>query len=70
MALNSRLLLFVLTTLVSGCATVPAYQRGLLMSPVMQGPTELESMMDGHVDGTRELMNGASGAGGASCGCT
>lgn len=64
------LVLAFATSVWGGCAKVPAYQRSLLMSPIMQGPSPLDASFDAHVDGTRELMNGAGGGGGASCGCT
>jgi len=65
-----RLLLIATAVLASACAPIPAYQRGLLQSPLMRPATALEEGMDHHVDATREVMTGANGAGGASCGCT
>ncbi len=55
--------------LLGACAKVPAWDRGLLVTPVMAVEPGLEEAMDAHVDGTREVMRGADGAGGAPCGC-
>ena len=60
----------LLLVLLSGCAHVAPYDRGLVMSRVMQGPMgSLEPALDVHVDETREAMRGATEGGGASCGC-
>ena len=60
----------ILLLALSGCVHVAPYERGLIMSRVMQGPPgPLEAMVDVHVDQTREAMRGAVDGGGASCGC-
>ena len=58
------------TLLVSGCATLQPWERGVLMQRCMQQSLDpLETAMDLHMHRTREAMSGAAAGGGASCGC-
>ena len=60
-----------MTLLLWACATLAPYERGLLMTPVMQdAATPGEAAVEAHMDGTREHASGADGETGASCGCT
>jgi hypothetical protein len=63
-------LALLVCALSAGCAHVAPYERSTLMSRLMmENPSALESINDAHIVSTREQMRGASGAGGASCGC-
>lgn len=56
--------------LLAGCRTVPASQRGTLLEPAMQPPSDpMEVAMDAHVHETREAAAGGTAVGGPSCGC-
>lgn len=62
--------LIALLSFCAGCAHVPTYERGKLMSPAMVGSADsLEQGIVMHMNQTREAMLGAAGGGGASCGC-
>lgn len=55
---------------VGGCRSVPAHQRGALLDPSMQPPSDpMETSMDAHVHETREAAAGGTAVGGPSCGC-
>ena len=62
--------LWILTiVLLAGCATVRPWERGDLVAPCMDAIDPLEAAANHHVTTTREGIRGASGGGGASCGC-
>ncbi len=68
--MNRVISVLLLSLLVPGCATVKAHQRSQLMSPVMAlSDDPLEAASFEHMWRIREGMVGASGVGGASCGC-
>jgi len=62
-------LCLALLLLLPACATVHPYERAALQTRMMVGDSVLQATMDAHVDGTREAMRGAIGAGSTSCGC-
>ncbi len=52
------------------CTPVKPWQRGRFTSRCMQASlSSLETEWDVHVQANREGIRGATGAGGASCGC-
>lgn len=60
----------LISLLLMGCRTVPASQRGTLLEPAMQPPSDpMEVVMDAHLHETREAAAGATAVGGPSCGC-
>ena len=67
---------FAGTTLVAlmalgvGCATVEPYQKGNLSDYTMRSDRdELASVMNSHIQFSREASTGGEGVGGGGCGC-
>ena len=56
------------TLLISGCAKVAPYERGMLAHPTMT-PEEIAIGLDGHVRAVSEGAAGGLGGGGGGCGC-
>jgi hypothetical protein len=60
----------LLIFMASACKTVPASQRGTLLEPCMQPPSDpMEIALDSHVHESREAIVGGTAVGGPSCGC-
>lgn len=56
--------------LVTGCATVKPWQRGMLADPVMQPDRNpMASALSDHVYFSREAASGGRTVGGGGCGC-
>ncbi len=54
----------------SGCVHLNTWQRGVLMSPVMQdAPSGLELRIENHMHSVREGMMGSTSGSGSPCGC-
>ena len=59
-----------LTGLLTGCADVAAWERGVLARPHMApDPTPLRSQLRGHVQASREAAPPAGAGDGGGCGC-
>jgi len=68
--LQMLLLLLIASFFLSACAHVKTWERGVLMSRVMEdGPSGLESRIENHVHSVREGMTGATPGKGTPCGC-
>ena len=53
-----------------GCATVEPYQKGNLSDYTMRSDRdELSSVMNSHIQFSREASTGGEGVGGGGCGC-
>jgi len=53
-----------------GCATVEPYQKGNLSDYTMRSDRdELASVMNSHIQFSREASTGGEGVGGGGCGC-
>ncbi len=64
------LLVVLSMVVVSGCATVSPWQRGVLAKPEMSwAPDALESTLDGHIYFAKEASSGGGSAAGGGCGC-
>jgi len=60
----------VLISLISGCATVPPWERGTLAKPVMSvDPPPQEQTQKLRTYGAKEGGAAATGVGGGGCGC-
>jgi hypothetical protein len=56
--------------LLSGCATVKPWQRGLLADPIMQPDRNpIQAAQIDHVYFSREAASGGRTVGGGGCGC-
>lgn len=65
-----RIAALVFLASLAGCARLRPWERGPLMERCMVAtPDPLEAALDAHLHATREGIQGASGAGAASCGC-
>tara|TARA_B100000212_G_scaffold333263_2_gene302450 strand:+ start:1587 stop:1817 length:231 start_codon:yes stop_codon:yes gene_type:complete len=54
----------------AGCATVEPYQKGNLSDYTMRSDRdELASVMNSHIQYSREASTGGEGVGGGGCGC-
>jgi Domain of unknown function (DUF4266) len=60
--------LVVLGLLVTGCAHVPAYDRGVLAHPTM-ATTDLAGSGESHVRAIQEGASGGTLGAGGGCGC-
>lgn len=64
------LVMLVLGTLLSGCATVQPWERGTLSDYTMRPDRDpLQDSMRDHIYFTREAAAGGRGVGGGGCGC-
>lgn len=64
------LLVFVVLGMLSGCATLQPWERGVLESRLMGDPGDpLAAAFDGHVDGAREAIAGGEAVANDACGC-
>ncbi|MCF8006106.1 MAG: DUF4266 domain-containing protein [Methylovulum sp.] len=62
--------LFSLSVLLSGCASVSPWQRGILAKPEMQLSTQpVQALFYEHAYGSREAASGSSAGSGGGCGC-
>jgi len=68
--ISLAVLLMAAAAATSGCATVPASQRGYLAQPEMN-PAEAahEESFHSHIEAAREAGMGGHGAQGGGCGC-
>ncbi len=54
----------------AGCSTVEPYQKGNLSDYTMRSDRdELASVMNSHIQFSREASTGGEGVGGGGCGC-
>lgn len=60
--------LFGAASVVTGCAHVAPYERGVLAGPTMT-PDDMSSGIDEHVRAVSEGATGGFGGGGGGCGC-
>ncbi len=58
----------LMALLMSACARVAPYQRGMLAHPTMT-PDEISIGLDAHVRAVSEGATGGLGGGGGGCGC-
>ena len=62
--------LAVLVAFGVGCATVEPYQKGNLSDYTMRSDRdEMASVMNSHIQFSREATTGGEGVGGGGCGC-
>lgn len=67
-----RRILFIvaLVTMISACAEVKPWQRGVLAQREMQlTPDKMHDYVDDHVYFSKEAATGGKGVGGGGCGC-
>lgn len=63
-------LFFIITTVISGCTQVAAWERGTLAKPQMAlDSTPLQTGWRSHIYGSREAANGGDSNSGGGCGC-
>ncbi|MBZ4202399.1 MAG: DUF4266 domain-containing protein [Methylovulum sp.] len=62
--------LFFSSLLLSGCASVSPWQRGILAKPEMQLSTQpVQALFYEHAYGSREAASGSNAGSGGGCGC-
>lgn len=64
------LILFIVSTIMSGCSVVSPWERGNLAKPQMGvDPTPMQSALRNHIYGSREAAAGGESSSGGGCGC-
>ena len=68
--ISARAALVALIAFGLGCTTVEPYQKGKLSDYTMRSDRdELASVMNSHIQFSREASTGGEGVGGGGCGC-